>query len=138
LSTYPSTYCLLYLLFVTIACTNNKPKSQDWFTVTYIDLCKENSHEDYETNVMKYERYAPFALHQKDSANFVCVSFDFIADCCLDFSGNAKTEKGNLKLLYWNTKKEPQCDCICQYRMHYVIDPKQAEWEKISIKLTQE
>lgn len=113
-------------------------EEDDWYEVYFESLCdKDNESFTIQEDIEKYERNEPFDFSKSDSLRFKYLSFKFIAECCLKFSGSANFYHDTLQLDYWNTEENYPCECICDYKMTYKIDQKRGQWNHLRVKFTQ-
>ena len=116
---------------------NNEGKTNNWYKVEFKSLCNENDPPvaSYEVE-SKHNRDTPYDLEISDSSEFKLISFKFLAECCLEFSGTANIKHDTLKLKYWDTKETAPCECICDYQLTYKLTRYRDRWKKVSVKKT--
>jgi hypothetical protein len=103
----------------------------EWFTARCELLCDEEhgKYLDFK-KLEKYGQHTPYDFTQVNKLDSTIISFDVIADCCIDFVGGAQIRNDTLILEY----RPPHdsllygCDCSCDYRMIYRIDKKDRKW----------
>lgn len=103
----------------------------DWFTAKCELLCDEEQGKFLDREkLLKHGDREPYDFKEVNKQDSVIISFDFIADCCMDFMGGAQIRNDTLILEY----RPPHdslvfgCDCSCDYRMIYRIDKKNKRW----------
>jgi hypothetical protein len=86
----------------------------------------------------KYRKWRPYDTVQNVRKDSIFISFDFITDCCLDFSGSVEITQDTLKLLYGYPPADTlgPCDCYCDYRMIYKIKNDNLSWSTLKISNT--
>lgn len=82
---------------------------------------------------MKYGYWNPYDTVQTSKGDTTMIAFDFIADCCLDFSGHAVVFKDTLVLSYGLADTLAGCDCSCDYRMVYSLNNRAENWSAVKI-----
>lgn len=84
----------------------------------------------------KFEQYGlwhPYDTVRQVNGDSVTISFDFITECCMDFTGSVDLSHDTLKLLYHSSNDSLGCDCYCDYRMIYKIKNKNLSWSSLKI-----
>jgi len=110
----------------------SRKSEQTWFTAKCLPLCDEEKGKMVsKEKVSKHHTYNPYDTTQVLSNDSVKISFDFIANCCLNFSGNAYVRKDTL-ILEYARDSSALCDCLCDYRMIYQIS-RAKHWAKTKI-----
>ena len=151
-------YILIYiiLLILIYACNNSQQKivisevvsdidtnqvaqdwrKENWYKVSYEQLCDEMKGVflDYK-KVTKLGLHKPYDTLQVNYKDSTIISFEFISDCCMQFSGEVIHRNDTLFLGYGNASDTANpCDCYCDYKMRYKIDTVGKHWNKIIIK----
>ena len=121
------------LLFITLLSLSACRGEHAWYEVRTADLCKDDPTHVASLYENTYERYEPYNIVHRESTGYESVDFEFIAECCLEFSGEAKVEYGLLTLKFWNTKEKRPCDCICDYKMTFAMETIY-DWKKVQIE----
>jgi hypothetical protein len=105
-----------------------------WFVAKCQALCDEEKGKFLSREkIKKHHTYNPYDTTQTISKDSIKVSFDFITNCCMDFSGKANIRFDTLTLEYGIAHDSvPRCDCLCDYRMIYQIS-RSKHWSKIKI-----
>jgi hypothetical protein len=75
----------------------------------------------------------PYDTIQVVNKDSVTISFDFITDCCRNFSGDVDLRQDTLFLKYGPSNDSTRCDCYCDYRMTHSIYKKDRHWKSIKI-----
>lgn len=109
---------------------------EPWYNVRYQSLCDDSKGIFVDLKkVKKYGNYNPYDTIQKVFKDSTIISFDFISDCCIEYSGEVINRNDSLFLGYGlATDTVSPCDCYCDYRMTYYINTKDRHWNKIIIK----
>jgi len=111
--------------------TYEKLATGDWFTAKCELLCdnEQGRFLDIE-KLKKYGQHQPYDINQKNKQDSLIVTFDVIANCCMDFAGGVQIKKDTLILEYQppNDSLGNGCDCSCDYRMIYRINKKDKHW----------
>lgn len=82
----------------------------------------------------RYVNYVSYDTVQTVTGDSAVVSFEFIADCCLAFTGEATRLDDNLRLSYRVAENSPAaCDCRCDYRMRFTLAKPEKMWQKVQI-----
>jgi len=112
-----------------------KWKKENWFTVAYQPLCDDRKGLllDYK-KFKKYGKHNPYDTIQKIIKDTTIVTFDFISDCCIEYSGEALIRDDVLYLAYGPATPPRPCDCYCNYRMIYKIHTRNIHWKKVVIQ----
>lgn len=138
-------YLALSIVAIAASCSPNQKEKlfQDsptadssWYSVKFRALCgnKQKTEVPF-SKVAKYDTYNPYDTVVTTKTDSVLVSFDFIADCCLTFSGRAQVLRDTLILTYGLDKYyDEACSCYCDYRLSYRIHAKELSWSQIKIK----
>lgn len=111
-------------------------KKEQWYDVRFKSLCDDSKgiFLDFK-KVSKYGKHNPFDTIQQKFKDSTVVSFTFISDCCLEYSGEVIIRNDTLFLGYGHTTDIIQpCDCYCDYKMTYRISTKDKHWKKTIIK----
>ena len=137
---------LIYTMACLTSCVNGSDNSsqtsridtitskQKWVVVRYQSLCDESKEGFLDLKKLnKYGKFHSFDTIQTYTIDSTIISFDFISDCCEEFSGDATVVNDTLTLFYFKTN-DVSCDCYCDYRMTYHIDTKDRQWKGIKIK----
>ncbi len=113
--------------------SRNSDEAGPWFKARCQSLCDEEKGIFLSKEKIKKHHYNPYDTVQTSSKDSVKVSFDFIADCCMDFSGKVYIKLDTLTLEYGIANDSvSRCDCLCDYRMIYQIS-RNKHWSKIKI-----
>lgn len=104
----------------------------DWVKVKCEHLCDEEkgklpSRETLNEHIG--DEFYDFIKSEQDDSIFI--AFDFIKDCCMDFTGTASIREDTLLLTFLPANDSAGCDCYCDYRMHYGINKKDETWSVI-------
>ena len=115
--------------------SNNDWRKEEWYSVKYESLCDDRKGIFVDAKkVEKYGNYHPYDTAQKIINDSVLISFDFISDCCLEYSGEVIIRNDTLFLGYGLASDTlSPCDCYCDYRMNYKIKATDRFWSKIAI-----
>lgn len=138
--------CVLLLIVLTgLASCGISPKDNishqspagdsSWYSVRFHALCdgKERREVSFD-KVVKYDTYIPYDTVRAFKMDSVIISFDFIADCCLTFSGRAEVLNDTLFLRYGlDGEYVESCGCFCDYRLSYRINKKNLTWSGMKI-----
>lgn len=63
------------------------------------------------------------------------VSFDFVNNCCLEFTGKWKLENEVLTLSYYPSGEvQEPCDCKCLYTMKYHFKSDDYSWYRVKVR----
>ena len=120
--------------FLTLAACKNKTDIE--YVAKCELLCDEEKGKflDFE-KLKKYKKWYPYDTVQNVSKDSIFISFDFITDCCLDFSGSVDIRHDTLKLFYGYPPSDTlgPCDCYCDYRMIYRIKNSNLSWSILKI-----
>jgi len=111
--------------------TYEKLSTGDWFTAKCELLCDDEHGKFLDVEKLKkYGQHRPYDIKQKNKQDSLIVTFDVIADCCMDFTGGVQIKKDTLVLEYQppNDSSANGCDCSCDYRMIYRINKKDKHW----------
>jgi hypothetical protein len=114
-----------------------KLSTGDWFTAKCELLCDEEQGKFLDIEKLKkYGQHNPYGIKKKDKQDSVIVSFDVIADCCMDFAGGVQIKNDTLILEYQppHDSLAYGCDCSCDYRMIYRINKKDKHWVDLKTK----
>jgi hypothetical protein len=123
----------------TKAPTENQPaieKSEDIPTANWVKAkCEHLCDEEKGRNVSREDLLQHlnddfYDLVQQEQNDSIFISFDFIKNCCMDFTGTASIKEDTLLLAYQipHDSLSGGCDCSCDYRMHYRINKKGKTW----------
>ena len=130
----------LTVLTALISCKKKEPPENSanadrWFVTKFYSLCDDSRGIFLNLEKLnKHGKYNPYDTVQVVNKDSVTISFDFIADCCLTFSGDVKLRKDTLLLKYrFSSDTLVSCDCYCDYRMTYKLDKRQRHWKAIEI-----
>jgi len=99
-------------------------------------LCDEEKGKFLDIEKLKrYKKWQPYDTVQNIRKDSIFFSFDFITDCCLDFSGSVDMAQDTLRLLYGYPPVDTlgPCDCYCDYRMIYKIKNDNLSWSALKI-----
>lgn len=126
----------LTILVGVISCKQKKSvadsgKVDKWFVAKFYPLCNDSVSLDIK-EIIKHGNHIPYDTVELVVKDSVTISFDFITDCCLTFSGDVDLNQDTLFLKYSQTSSAP-CDCYCSYRMTYQLDKKDRHWKAIKI-----
>lgn len=111
-------------------------RKENWYKVSYEQLCDEMKGVflDYK-KVTKLGLHKPYDTLQVNYKDSTIISFEFISDCCMQFSGEVIHRNDTIFLGYGNASDTANpCDCYCDYKMRYKIDTIGKHWNKIIIK----
>jgi hypothetical protein len=111
-------------------------KKENWYSASYQSLCDDTKGLFLDLKKFrKYGKHNPYDTTQNILKDSTLISFDFISDCCLKYSGEALFRNDTLYLGYGLATEEARpCDCYCDYRMTYKILNRDRHWKKIIIK----
>jgi len=110
-------------------------KVPKWFSVEFHSLCREQNREGVMTDEM-WSRgiHKPYDTVQTITSDSLIISFDFMDDCCLTFSGRAEIKNDTLLLNYGLDRVYTEsCGCLCEYRLIYRINKKSKTWRALKI-----
>jgi hypothetical protein len=110
-------------------------KVDTWFITKSYSLCDDSKGIFSDLNKLtKYGRLNPYDTVQMVNGDSIIISFDFITDCCRDFSGDVDLRGDTLLLKYSPSINDTTiCDCFCDYRMIYRLDKRHRQWKSIKI-----
>ena len=114
---------------------DDSAKVDKWFVARFFPLCDDSRGIFLDLKKLtKYGKYNPYDTVEVIKKDSVTISFDFITDCCLTFSGDADLRQDTLFLKYgFSSDTMNPCDCYCDYRMTYILDKKDKYWKAIKI-----
>jgi hypothetical protein len=102
-----------------------------WYNVSCIPLCDDSKGIFLDLKELtKHGRYKPYNTTQTINKDSAIVSFDFIDDCCMEFSGDITVTNDTLMLYFFQTNIIC-CDCYCDYRISYHINKTGQQWNNI-------
>ncbi|HEY0656596.1 MAG TPA: hypothetical protein VGD65_25860 [Chryseosolibacter sp.] len=118
--------------FLNLSCEYDR---NNWYTSRCQLLCiPEEGRYLSQEKLLKYKDWYPYDTLEVINDDSATVSFDFIADCCLDFAGSAAVERDTLLLTYgYASDTLFGCDCSCDYRMIYQLKTTNKQWSAIKI-----
>jgi hypothetical protein len=110
-------------------------KAETWFIAKFDPLCDDSRGVFLDRNKLtKHGRLNPYDTVQVVNKDSVTISFDFITDCCRDFSGDVDLRQDTLFLKYGPSSNDTtRCDCYCDYRMTYRLEKGDRNWKSIKI-----
>jgi hypothetical protein len=113
----------------------NVAELNNWFVAEFYPLCDDTQEIFLDLDKLKkYGKFNPYDMVQIIDHDSVTISFDFITDCCLEFSGSAELHQDTLFLKYgFQSDSLMPCDCYCDYRMIYKIAKRDKDWMGIKI-----
>jgi hypothetical protein len=109
----------------------NSAEVDKWFIAKFYPLCNDSVSLDIK-EMIKHGKLIPYDIVELVSKDSVTISFDFITECCLTFSGYIDLNQDTLFLKYIQRNFVP-CDCYCSYRMIYQLDKRDRHWKAIKI-----
>lgn len=141
---------ILAVLFVFVACTEEKNEKTDKGTESYItdELSGEEAEEkersehkirmnkkkfvfsctdDCESgasdeNLKKYKILEPFDIEKRVTSTNYIIEFRFIGGCCLEFVGDIVFKNESLELRYWRIETGEVCECHCEYGYKFEVE----------------
>lgn len=119
----PGFCALLFSIILIGSCGRNSDRDDgDWFSVQFISLCEDHPGVTDFDKLEKYGTRHPYDTTRVIKGDSLIISFDFMDDCCLTFSGQAQKKQDTLVLKYgWDKWYTESCGCICEYRLIYRI-----------------
>lgn len=128
-------FVFLIVLFVGCEYSDNGNLSELKFNVACISLCEDEEFMVNCSEVIQDNQNRIFydkTTTKTDSS--LLVTFDFVDDCCLNFTGDYIVENEILKLyFYLNDDENYRCECKCNYRMVYQFQHLKTPWKRIRI-----
>lgn len=129
-------YILNFTLIISCQHTKSDQKEKISFSVSNMAICedlefKASCYDDIRTkqNLLYYDRN----VLKTDSS--LIVTFDFIEDCSLKYTGSYELIDEVLYLSYFLTDDENiGAECKCNYRMIYQFKNLNEHWKRIKIK----
>jgi hypothetical protein len=86
-----------------------------------------------------YGQHYPYDTIQTVKGDSLLVSFDFVANCCLTFSGRPELSQDTLILKYGLDRVYTEsCGCSCEYQLTYRMDTKGRDLTAIRIVYSEE
>lgn len=124
---------IIVLIFVGLCSCKREPDTKSWYTVTSEMLCSEGGQSLDMKKFAKYKTWHPYDTVKSIREDSISISFDFIAQCCLNFEGSVDVKRDTLKLLYSFGNDSSACNCFCDYRMKYKIRNNNLKWSAVKI-----
>ena len=135
---------LLFIVLLMASCVSNvkdnivrnsPPGDSTWYSVKFRALCDSTERGEVRFDkVARYDTYSAYDTVVTLKTDSVSVSFDFIADCCLTFSGRAQVLNDTLFLTYGMDREYTEaCSCFCDYRLNYQIKKANLAWDEMKI-----
>ena len=127
-------FCALpFFVMSIVSCSHKSTENRDWFKVQFKSLCK--GHEGfYDSAKLAKFGARPYDTVRTVKGDSLIVSFDFIDDCCLTFSGVAQANQDTVILKYaWDKWYTEACACWCEYRLTYRIFRGGRNWRIVKI-----
>lgn len=104
----------------------------DWVKVKCEHLCDDEKGKFPSRETLKEHLGDEFYdLVKREQNDSIFIAFNFIKDCCMDFTGTASIREDTLLLTFLPAIDSSRCDCLCDYRMHYRINKKDEKWSVI-------
>ena len=80
--------------------------------------------------IWTYGTFNPYDTLSEERGDSLIISFGFVADCCLTFSGRAEDEGDTLVLKYGLDRGYAEsCGCWCEYHLTYRINKAGRDWK---------
>jgi hypothetical protein len=117
--------------FLVSGCCQNR-QNGSILQVTFTPLCDDQ--KGIFLDPAKKAKYGrdPYNLKSSIFHDTALLSFEFISDCCRQFSGDSKVENDTVTLYYFNIGRNV-CDCYCDYRMTYRVLLHTDHWNKMTV-----
>jgi hypothetical protein len=116
--------------------TLGQQRLQKGYSVVGLPLCDDSKGKFLDdAKLEKYGYYTPYDVQKTEMADSLKVTFDFIANCCLNFTGDINSKGDTLSLTYFIKEGNGgACDCSCDYRMIYVVKKQTTAFRVIKIR----
>ena len=111
-------------------------QQQKQYRVEGLPLCDDSKGKFLDNGKLdKYGYYTPYAYQHTEGADSLRVAFEFITNCCLNFTGDIDRKGDTLVLTYFLKEGSGSaCDCSCDYRMTYVVKKQAASNSVVRIR----
>lgn len=112
---------------------DNSRMDSSWFSVQ-LRTCDKQNKLGAPDELWRYGTYFPYDTLPIIRNDSLVISFKFVADCCLTFSGRAEAIQDTLFLKYGLDRTYNQsCGCWCEYALTYRMDKGGRKWSAVKI-----